>query len=842
MIKRIFKYFLLLTVSILVVSCSDSVDMPAEKLIPDSPGTITIRFRSSDRTRTTESDNSETLIKNLLIALYPDNVDEATTLPVAVGRFSSVGDYTETTATMQLTEDMVTGLFNNIDGANCRMFALANLPEESANSLPEKPTISQMRNVAVSSTFDTRMVQDCFVMAGEGNISYTAGIAANDPGKASGKGELFRAAAKIRLNIKLPESITITNGDEKEVWIPENVGIQCILSNGVKDAIACPIPSALDAEPWKPALEDAYYDGSLSNAASIRTLTQTGAGEYPYIMDVPFYTYPNSWSESPEENHKTTITLMVAWGLQGAAGTYPSTFHTYYYQVPITSVELPHIDRNYSYNINLAVGMLGSLVPEKPLELDPLSYQVVNWSSEQVDVNIQDFRYLVVNPNQVSVQNEAEISIPFYSSHPVDLSNISMTFQRFNFYTGTNGEVVNIEIPESKLNNSTYTHEVTENGTTKTVTDTICTFNVVKDPTTNQMSLVGKHPLEIWTPVNNASQNITNYNTVDLTGNSAGSLQTVTNSINHFNRPATPESPYSAYTFKVHIGHSDNDVYGEDITITQYPAMYIESKRNPGGGNNNKGNVWVNGANGTDGNYGGVHGISSTASNKNPNMYVINISQLDAGSEFIIGDPRMDNINNNLQVNNNGSLTTQSTNAATWDNEATSLYYEGNSRNRHLSFYYPTEEVAQTAIKGKMIAPKIRIASSYGVTSALSRNNARRRVAVYQEVDRPAGRWRLPTYSELLYIIRLSSAGKIPMLFNHYPDGNRQASNCYYWTAQGLYRVNSDATLTKIGDGNDGFVKGIYDEWYWENSQYQITAGTNGNYTYTLGDVPRGKQ
>lgn len=834
MLTKIFKYIFFLSLCVGVTACGDDLDTPKKELIPDSPGTVTLRFRNFDRTRSPESDSSETLIENLFVTLYPLTADENSGAS-AVGRFVGLAEHTSSTVTMQLTEEMITSLFNDVNGASCRMYVLANVPSESLSKLSDTPTINEMKNLEVSAPFKTQRVQDSFVMAGEGTVTYTAGVTANDPGNASGSADMYRAAAKIRLNISLPESITVTNDGVEEIWVPENAGIQCLLTNGVSKAIASPAPASSEDAVWEPSSDDAYYDLTMSdNPPSVRTLTNSGTGAYPYVMDVPFYSFPNAWEESPSEQHKTTITLQVAWGLQPAGGGRPSTYHTYYYQVPVTSPELPHIDRNYSYNVNLTVGMLGSLVPETPLELDPLSYQVVNWSNEPVGVEIHDFRYLVVNPNHVSVQNEAEVSIPIYSSHPVDLSNITMTFQRFNFYTGTNGEVVDITIPQNKLDLSKYT----VNGTTYKMVD----YELKKDATTNQLSLVIKHPLEIWTPVNNNSANITALNTVNLTGNAAGTFNTVINGIDHFNRPTNPESPYSAYTFNVHIAHDDNAKYSEDITVIQYPAMYIEAKRNPGGGNNNKGNVWVNGANGTGGDFGGVHGISSTASNKNPNMYVINISQLDVGSEFIIGDPRMSNINNNLQVSNYGSLTTQSTAAASWDTEATSLYYEGNSKNRHLSYYYPTEEVAQTDPKGKMIAPKIRIASSYGVTNRLYRNNARRRVAVYQEVDRPAGRWRLPTYSELLYIIRLSSSGKIPMLFNHYPNGNNTASDCYYWTAQGLYRVNSDATLTKVSNSNSGGVKGIYDEWYWENSQYNLTSNSNGNYTYTLGDVPRGKQ
>lgn len=824
---------LLSILALAMVACSDAVEAPVNEVTPNSPGSITINLSNSSMTRTLESDNSENLIENVAIGLYVDSPDE-TQSPVAFQTFEGFKDYNKHQVVMQLTDEMIATLFEG-HGNQCQMFAVANLP--AGSTIPENPTIEDLKKIPVSSNFRTLKVQPSFVMTGEGKVTYTPPTGSEKIGSASGSATLYRAAAKIRLNLQIPDTIHVGNATDFVVWEPVKNNIRALMNNGVQQAISSPVGTGDNF--WKPTASTAYYNSTLIEGSE-RGFTNTGTGTYTYVMDVPFYTYPNSWNETAAEDRKTSLTLIVNWGIRGQ-----ESWNTFYYQIPITPVKLPHIDKNYSYTVNLKLGMLGSLTPEEEFHLEDLSYQIVDWGNENVDVDIKDFRYLVVNPNVVTFDNEANMVIPFYSSHPVELSNITMSFKRFNFYTGTNGDVVDITVPQSKLNNSIWTHQETVNGVTTTVRDTICTFNVVKDPTTNQLSLVVKHPLEVWTPVNNNSTSITTGNTVNLTGNSGTGNQTldrVTNSINHFNRPTNPEAPYSAYTFNVHIAHKDKPDYASDITITQYPAMYIEAKRNPGGGNSDKGNVWVNAANGTGGDYGGVWGISSTASNKNPNMYVINISQLDAGSEFIIGDPRLDQINNSLDVRNNGSLTTASTNAATWDTSSTSLYYEGNNRNRHLTYYYPTEEVAQTATKGKMIAPKIRIASSFGVTQMLYRNYARRRVAVYQELGCPAGRWRLPTYSELLYIIRLSSTGKIPMLFNHYPNGDSRESYCRYWTAQGLYRINSDGTLTKADDSNTGGVKGIYDEWYWENSQYQITPDANGNYSYTLGDVPRGKQ
>lgn len=842
--SKIYKYFLILAIGIGGVACSDDLPGIESDPVPDSPGTVTIRFSNTRGSRSADSDNAETLIKDLVVALYPSGADESEK-PVVAKRFTGLTDHNSKTVAIHLTEDMVEKLFNGINGAQCRLFALANIEDNivKGETLPEEPTIAEMKDLAVATSFKTTPIPASFIMAGEGTVAYTAGVNTADPGSASGSADLYRAAAKIMLNLKLPESINVGSEESPEIWLPEQTGIQAIISNGVDESVAYPVNPVEDGVqiPWQPASDGAYYDGEVSEGRSVRPITNNGSSaDYPFVMGVPFYTYPNAWEEKPDENHKTTLTLMVPWRKDGE-----TSWHTYYYQVPVTPTDLPQIVRNYSYNINLNVGMLGSLVPEDPMELENLTYQVVNWSDQSIDVNIQDYRYLVVNPNSVSVQNEGEVMIPFYSSHPVDINDITMTFQRFNFYSNGNGEVVNIEVPQAKLDAS----ETTTDGTTYKMVS----YEIVTDPVTNQMSLKINHPLEIWTPVNNTGAE------VSLTNREENTLTTVTNSIARFVRPTNPEEPFSSYIFKVSIRHKDNPSFSEEITLTQYPGMYIEADRNEGGsyytsntGTSDYGFVFVNPTynQGLQNNYwtnsttlGGVHGVAGD--NSNPNMYVINISQLDNTSQYIIGDPRMKYTKNDLvtavtqnRTTRYPALTTAVSNATqgagTWCVEASALYPLGVTTKRRLENYYPTIETDETKM---MVAPKFRVASSYGKTNTLNRDRARQRMATYQERYCPAGRWRLPTYGELQFITSLSSVGKIPELYT---------TGSTYWTAQGPCTVNSNGTITLVTANNNTFenyfVRGVYDEWYWDGfPQYSLSPNAV-SYDFVFGDVPRGAQ
>lgn len=269
------------------------------------------------------------------------------------------------------------------------------------------------------------------------------------------------------------------------------------------------------------------------------------------------------------------------------------------------------------------------------------------------------------------------------------------------------------------------------------------------------------------------------------------------------------EYDYFPYTVTVVVKNTVSG-FSETIVFKQYPAIYVEADKNTdyddnssSGGfwgssdtNDNKGYTFVNNGNG---NYGSNDGMSSNASNKNPSMYTITVSALDS-DEFIIGDPRSTSISNPT-----GSTTAPA-------------LYDG-AKNRQLKYYYPTAPASD-----KIIAPKFRIASSYGVTDQITYANAQKRCAFYQEDGYPAGRWRMPTPAEIKYMIQFANEGKITVLLT---------PGYYYWSGyQNTAYTYEDGDIDSKTSGS-AYVRCVYDEWYWGSEKACDIE------TFTWGDAPR---
>lgn len=810
MLRKYIRFYLpaLLTALFAVAAlsaCSDETDFPSGDI--DKAGYITLRVKNSkadSRAEVADDDNNENLISSLVLCLYPENNPS--------GKPAFVKSYTFNTPTqVTIEEKFTTELANTLfpgGATTCHALVVANLPEADASAISVETSLEKIRRIAISSEFDTKDVQDAFIMDGDAVVTRTGANTAND--KATGDIPLTRAAARITLAARLPENITIGEGEEAEVWQPDPRGLRVILNNGVKN-------SAVNPANHENVAGD-YYSTPWSGARTF-TRAEGAASTDPYTHSVPFYTYPNSWAADGSSDNMTYMTLVCPWRKQGDG---EAQFRNYYYMVPVLK-EGNELVRNVAYQVNISLGVLGSLTPDEPMEILDCSYTAVNWGDLNMDVNIQDSRYLVVDQNSYVMDNVTDISIPYYTSHPSEITDIKMTYYRY--YVNNQGTETPIEISHSVIKESNRQAGDSEN---------LCEYEL-RTPTAmianNHIYI--KHPLVLWYAISNSStstttQNLTPVAQSDLPTTTVNYyLPTTSSRINQDYRNDSPEPAYSRYEIEVtvqHIGHSE---FSQTIKIIQYPAMYIMAAENNRGENGTAaqyGNVYVNNRQGTSNNSSWNRPAGLNGNNTNPNMYIISTTQLNEGTKYIIGDPR-----------------SQTSRIPTASTPVSAPALSGTSP-RTLQTYYPTD-----ASKDKFIAPKFRIASSWGVSPAMTSAQAEFRCATYQELDCPAGRWRLPTRSELEYITSLSDKKYIPLLFNlssrdlNYTGGWDTQNG--YWTAQGrvVQLPSSTGGVLKLSQyQQQASVRCVYDEWYWGDSKVKQN-GTVGNttipkYPFTWGD------
>ncbi|MCQ2116040.1 MAG: fimbrial protein [Bacteroidales bacterium] len=274
---------------------------------------------------------------------------------------------------------------------------------------------------------------------------------------------------------------------------------------------------------------------------------------------------------------------------------------------------------------------------------------------------------------------------------------------------------------------------------------------------------------------------------------------------------------YRALTYTITICHSDDSNFSETVTVIQIPSLSIAATPNSDGYNSRT--TFVNGTQGTNkssstsADFGTVQGNISDANNSNPNMYVVSVATLndykltDGNTLAFVGDPRTSSVDN-VGLTGTSSKSAPSVQGTT----------------RRISDYYPSD-----ASKNNVIAPVIRVASSHGATSSLGFTDAKKRCATYQEDGYPAGRWRVPTRAEVEFISTLSNKKLITRLFGS------SSGTTKYWCASGYITVGGTSVTWSSGTSTNVFVRCVYDEWYWSNSDYP-TVSKN---TFTWGDMPR---
>ena len=297
------------------------------------------------------------------------------------------------------------------------------------------------------------------------------------------------------------------------------------------------------------------------------------------------------------------------------------------------------------------------------------------------------------------------------------------------------------------------------------------------------------------------------------------------------------------------------------VKVTQYPSIWVKADQSNGyayinsyaytrnhGGRYDDGDAYNNHSDqiGSAANVG-----SSSSTTSNTSQYVVSVSVLPPNyrvqgmnEDVVIGDPRGGKLANNY------------------------LGYGGYGGNGSRVYSVQDSYDAVSVTTQNVIAPKIRIASSWGQTSPVPNyDRAEERCASYQENGYPAGRWRIPTVAEIDFLVRLSTYNHIPTLFNsvkydRYNNRYRRVGTFYvaYWANGAIYagkpyvddghsspyverdELSSGGTwyyqgssggygsFSSMTDGSDYFrnpVRCVYDEWYWGDQKY----GNNGQPT-----------
>lgn len=692
-------------------------------------------------------------------------------------------------------------------------------------------TLGELKSLPLAKANWATFPQSRFVMTGSSEITL---IDASKTTPASGSIQMRRVASKVTFKLTVADEIVVENIKKDqggnvterslETWHPLKESMTVYLQYSMNYARLDGKPLHVPADPKSVAAKDSLFTfdpnklvASTKTIARDRTIIdrilrpeESTSGEWEVeshhevlnvpvydtkvkdlSTDGPFYSYPVTWE--PGVQTEPFLKLIIPWN-NGSHTKY------YYYKVPFSVSEL---ESNNWYEVTLDVQILGG-EDEQPIPLTA-TYKIVDWvPGTTSEASVVNARYLSVPKTEWIMYNTEELTIPITSSHDVEIVGYQVkskgtakgnAFAEKDKYDNNRNPLSDTWIGSDPRIYNPFT------GTLTSTTEINATRPNYND---SDMDDGAPAPYNLdatsWFPTITTDQIVFKH---DLNND-----MTSKGSDNKANYDVAP------YYIRFQVRHKDNPAYFKDIIIEQRPAIVIEPQQNSATNRNQHGFVWIDKSYNSSTTWK-AYTNALDGSNHNVNMYVISTSVLPSTSTSVLGDPR------SLTAKSDGEL------VYGWDS-TDGNYVGGGDRNRDLTYYYQTDVTSEAE---NTIAPSFRIASSHGQTSTMSYNDALRRCASYQEDGRPAGRWRIPTKAEILYITTLSADGMIPALFTF----NYQQLDESYWCSNGKVDGVWGTPTYFPGTNGDRYVRCVYDEWFWENTTY-ATVDRN---TFKWGDQTR---
>lgn len=193
--------------------------------------------------------------------------------------------------------------------------------------------------------------------------------------------ELKRLAAKIEINIKFSddfaEQYSSTNIEQRL----RNYGVNAPLFE--EDDVTFVAERASMS-----GYEEVYkYDATTNTAKLI------------------LYTYPTEWEVDMLQ--ETFVAVNIPLIDKNKPENDPGRrLATNYYKISLRGVNNEkRLERNHLYRVNVVINMLGSYIPDEPVQLKDIDYVVLDWENIPVNIDGGSPKYLVLSKNTIIMKN-----------------------------------------------------------------------------------------------------------------------------------------------------------------------------------------------------------------------------------------------------------------------------------------------------------------------------------------------------------------------------------------------------------------------------------------------------
>ena len=773
---RLIKYVMVgLWMATLLGSCSE--DLYDGDGIDGEKGYITLRFSQPQaavqETRATEhGDNTlnENNINFVDLYFFPNgksNEDAVLVEDNHAVEFDTSGGDTTYFVKVRTGDTKLNELFGSTQNGSCEVYAVANSSQKSPSA---STCLDSLRLRVLRHNFGAQLTQGHFIM--QSNPEKLATVVLKD-GAATGSIPMTRVAAKLQIYLNVPDTLHVYNKDGSgfAVWKSDRSHMSIVFNNGLMDYT---LNGKDTSHP-----DSSFYNSMQVDMHKYATMTRnTVDSDYSHT---PFYSYPFSWKET--DTHVPTFIIAVPWSkLNPGTGsdTYGTPEITYYQVHP--NMLTGKLQSNYFYRMYMKIETVGSTDNTTPVDITPSGYRIQPWGEVKLNTHkdvtgdLYRYTYLVVDPTSVVLNNTSTTTLHYTSSSALT-KDTKITKVEYNSYE-TPGQVTHHTLTADDLAKLTtnryeldytstpgqirFTHNV-DDGTYAAKTITI---QVANDDGLSELVTITQYPaIYMHTFVGDNAFVDGYFSHVADPASSIGDAISNRYSSGYYNSVNYGNIHTSGGSYYTYYQNTQN------VTVP-YGSMVKALAQTSGGIVNNS-----------------ITEITVTSFNSNNGFYEAN------GTKYYyqIGDPRTN---------------------ANYSSSDLQPYLTKQEYDNYYRVYWLTltswgdnaAKIKKASNTKTIIAPQFFVSSGWNSSTSVTFANAQKRAATYQEAGYSAGRWRLPTEAEIMFITARQREGVIPVLF-------AMDSSSNYWASSGrLYR---NGQFYDASSNAQGYMRFVYDTWYW---------------------------